>query len=59
MFSSVPATFALAAAFMASGKDCKTPWSVMAMALCPQAAACLTASAVTVNASILLITVCI
>ena len=58
MFWSVPATLALEAAFMASGKDWATPWSVMAMALWPQAAACFTTAAVSVKASILLMVVC-
>jgi len=58
MFWSVPATLALEAAFMASGNDCAQPWSVIAMARWPQAAACLTAAAVSVSASMEDMVVC-
>ena len=42
------------AALKASGKACTTPWSVTAMALCPQAAACLIRSVAVAQASIVL-----
>lgn len=47
-----------AAAFIASGKACTTPWSVMATALCPQDAARATKSAASETPSIADILVC-
>ena len=43
---------------MASGTDWAQPWSVMAMAWWPQAAACFTAAVVSVRASMLDMLVC-
>ena len=42
----------------ASGKACTTPWSVMAMAGCPQAAACEISALAEAQASMVLICVC-